>query len=75
MSKADKRKIEELQAQVRREKKTVSAWQSSYLGQNNTIEALQEKLQQEKEKYAQLLEKYISMMERTARIDEQRETD
>lgn len=75
MSRADKRKIEELQEEVRRQQGIVSGWQASYFGLEETTKKLRGEVQQEKEKYARLLERYISMMERTGRINEPREAD
>jgi hypothetical protein len=75
MSKADKRKIEELQDEVRRERDKVSSWQTNYFGLKKTVDELRIELLQERENYAQLLERYISMMERTVRLNEQREAD
>lgn len=73
MSKADKRKIEELQEEVRRSLNSVGRWQTTCLNLEQEAKALREELHQQKEKYALLLERYIAMMERTVKLDEQRE--
>jgi hypothetical protein len=73
MSKADKRKIEELREEVRRQQGIVSGWQTSYFGLEETTKKLRGEVQQEKEKYARLLERYIVTMERTVGLNEQRE--
>ena len=75
MSKADKRKIEELQSELRDAWDTISFGQQREIRRVEEIDKLQEELRQQKEKYALLLERYISMMERTVGIDEQREAD
>lgn len=75
MSRADKRKIEELQSELRVAWDTISCDQQREIRQAKEIDKLQEELRQHKEKYALLLERYISMMERTVGIDEQREAD
>lgn len=76
MSKADKRrKIEELQSELRVAWDTISCDQQMEIRREKEIDKLQEELRQQKEKYALLLERYISMMERTVGIDEQREAD
>lgn len=75
MSKADKRKIEELRGELRDAWDTITFWQQGEIRRVEEIDKLQEELHQQKEKYALLLERYISMMERTVGIDEQREAD
>ena len=70
MSRADKRKIEELQADLRDAWDTISFGQQREIRRAKEIDKLQEELHQQKEKYALLLERYISMMERTVGIDE-----
>lgn len=75
MSKADKRKIEELRGELRVAWDTISCDQQREIRQAEEINKLQEELHQQKEKYALLLERYISMMERTVGTNEQREAD
>lgn len=89
MSKADKRKIEELRGELRDVWDNITFWQKKAISRVEEIDKLreelakiqeelakiQEELRQQKEKYALLLERYISMMERTVGIDEQREAD
>lgn len=73
MSKADKRKIEELQEEVRRSLDSVGRWQNTCLNLEQEAKRLRGELHQQKEKYALLLERYISMMERAVKLDDQRE--
>jgi hypothetical protein len=75
MSKADKKRIEELLKELRIERERVSSWQSNYFGIEKTVDELREEVQQEKENYASLLERYISMMERLGMLDGRKETD
>jgi chromosome segregation ATPase len=75
MSKADKRKIEELRGELRDAWDTITFGQQKEIGLTKEIDKLQEELHQQKEKYALLFERYISMMERTVRLNEQREAD
>lgn len=75
MSKADKKRIEELWEKLRIEQERVSSWQNNYFGIEKTVDKLREELQQEKENYASLLERYISLMERLGMLDGRKETD
>jgi coenzyme F420-reducing hydrogenase delta subunit len=75
MSKADKKRIEELLKELRIERERVSSWQSNYFGIEKTVDELREEVQQEKENYASLLERYISLMERLGMLDGRKETD
>lgn len=75
MSKADKKRIEELWKELRIEQERVSSWQSNYFGIKETVDKLRKELQQEKENYASLLERYISLMERLGMLDGRKETD
>lgn len=71
MSRADKRKIEELSKQCRKQMDQIGAYQISHLRSKNREEELSKELQDEKEKYACLLERYISMMEHIAGVKEE----
>lgn len=69
MSRADKKKIEELQQEVRGLSDRACRWQAAFVESERTVKNLEAELQQEKERYARLLERHIETMEKVVRSD------